>query len=89
MKAVAGSAQYDKFTKWKLKKILELKYKNFDNKTISSLIEGESLLEMMAGYGRHVPTYQKWNPKSICLVDFNELAIKKARELYPDIEAYA
>ena len=42
---------------------------------------------MMAGYGRHVPTYKKLKPKSITIVDFNALAIKKAVKEQADIEA--
>ena len=41
----------------------------------------------MAGYGRHVPTYKKWKPKSITIVDFNENAINKAKKEHADIEA--
>ena len=75
LKAVAGGVQYDKFTKKKLKMIMQLKWKTFGQKTLGELSAGEDVLEMMAGYGRHVPTYKLWNPKSICLVDFNNLAI--------------
>ena len=38
-------------------------------------MENKKVVEVMAGNGRHVDTYKKFNPKKIVIVDFNEAAI--------------
>ena len=42
----------------------------------------------MCGIGRHMATYKEYKPKSITLVDFNPIAIDKAKESFPEIDAH-
>ena len=50
--------------------------------SLAQMLKDKSVLEVMAGYGRNVPVLKTMNPKSITLVDFNEMAINKAKEDY-------
>ena len=66
---MAVDKEFDRFTKWKLKKILKGKYDGLKKKTLAEFIGGEEIAEVMSGVGRHVPTYDEFKPKSITLVD--------------------
>ena len=51
---------------------MELKLNCLNDKSISDEVKDYKIVEVMAGIGRHVRTYKKYNPKRIDLVDWND-----------------
>ena len=57
LQAMAVDAEFDRYTKWKLKKILKGKYDGLEKKRLEEFIKGEEIAEVMSGVDRHVPAY--------------------------------
>ena len=49
--------------------------KKLNDRALCDIIKDKDIVEVMAGFGRHVKTYEKFNPKKIVLVDFNPLSM--------------
>ena len=80
IESVALSRPYDRHTRMVLETLLKEKFPIFKGKSIANFIKNGQVLEVMAGWGRNVPIYQKFGAAVIEILDASKDMIALARQ---------